>query len=151
MYEIALYVHIVCALAWVGGGLFAQLLVMRVQRSPDPEEFPRLVRHLAYIVDRLFIPASILLFIAGLFMTIQRWEFQQTWIAIAIVLWLASTLTGSLYLGPMAKRGMALFDAEGPSSVAARAVLSRMFLITRLELGVFAVIIGLMVAKPHIG
>lgn len=151
MYDVALYVHILCAMAWVGGGLFAQLLVMRVQRSPDPEEFPRLVRHLSFIVDRLFIPASILLFIAGLYMTIQRWEFQQTWIAIAIVLWLASTLAGSLYLGPMAKRGMALFDVEGPRSLTGRAVLSRMFLITRIELGVFAVIIALMVAKPNIG
>lgn len=150
MYEIALYVHILCAMAWVGGGLFAQLLVMRVQRSPDPEEFPRLVGHLSFIVDRLFIPASILLFIAGLFMTVQRWEFQQTWIALAIVLWLASALGGSLYLGPMAKRGTALFEIEGATSVAGRALLSRMFLITRLELGVFAVIIALMVAKPTI-
>ena len=151
MYEIALYVHILCAMAWVGGGLFAQLLVMRVQRSPDPAEFPRLVGHLSFIVDRLFIPASLLLFLAGLFMTVQRWEFQQTWIALAIVLWLASVLGGSLYLGPMAKRGTALFEIEGATSVAGRALLSRMFLITRLELGVFAVIIALMVAKPTLG
>lgn len=151
MYEIALYVHILCAMAWVGGGFFAQLLVMRVERSPDPEEYPRLVHHLSFIVERLFIPASILLFVAGLFMTIQRWEFQQTWIAIAIVLWLGSTLAGSLYLGPMAKRGTALFEAEGATSIAGRALLSRLFLITRLELGVFAAIIALMVAKPNIG
>jgi hypothetical protein len=150
MYEVALYVHIVCAMVWVGGGLFAQLLVMRVQRSPDPEEFPRLVRHLSFIVERLFIPASLLLFVAGLFMTIQRWEFQQTWITLAIVLWLGSTLAGSFYLSPMAKRGTLLFEAEGPTSVTGRALLSRMFFITRIELVVFAFIIGLMVAKPNL-
>jgi hypothetical protein len=151
LYEVALHVHILCAVAWVGGGLFAQLLVMRVQRSPDPEELPRLAMHLSFVVDRLFIPASILLFVAGLFMTIQRWAFQQTWIAVAIVLWLGSVLLGSLYLGPMAKRGMAAFDAEGPTSLAGRALLSRLFLITRLELGVFAFIIALMVVKPTFG
>jgi uncharacterized membrane protein len=151
MYELAKYVHILCAMAWVGGGFFAQVLVMRVERSGEPAEFPRLAAHLSFVVDRLFIPASILLFVAGLFMTVQRWGFQQTWIAVAIVLWVASVLAGSLYLGPLARRGMAAFDAEGPTSTTGRALLSRLFLITRIELGVFAVIVALMVVKPNIG
>jgi hypothetical protein len=43
---------------------------------------------------------------------------------------------------------VALFDAEGPSSVAARQLIGRLFLVTRLELVSFAVIIALMVFKP---
>lgn len=151
MYELALYVHILCAMAWVGGGFFAQMLAMRVGRSPDPADLPRLAGQLGDVVGRVFIPASVLLFIAGLFMTTQRWAFQQTWISIAIVLWLASTLAGSLYLGPLAKRAAGQFETDGPTSVIGRAMIGRLFMLTRIELGVFAFIIALMVAKPNLG
>ena len=46
------------------------------------------------------------------------------------------------------KRVPRLFDAEGPTSAAGRALLDRMFLVSRLELASFAVIIALMVFKP---
>ena len=43
---------------------------------------------------------------------------------------------------------LGLFDAEGPESVAGRQLLGRMFLVSRLELVSFVVIIALMVFKP---
>ena len=43
------------------------------------------------------------------------------------------------------------FEAEGPTSTAARALLGRIFLVSRLELLSFAVIIALMVFKPGAG
>jgi len=148
MYELIKYVHILCAVVWVGGAFYAQLLAIRVSRSPDPGDLPKLAHHLEYLATRVFIPASIILFAAGVFMTTQRWAFQQTWISIAIVLWLVSALTGAIYLGPRVKRIGDLFDSEGPASVAGNALLARVFLISRLELVSFLIIIALMVAKP---
>ena len=150
MYELAKYIHIVCAVIWVGGAFYAQLLAIRMSRSGDVADLPKAGRHIEFIGTRVFLPASILLFIAGLFLTTQRWAFQQTWISIAIVLWLFSALVGSLYLGPRAKRVAQLFEADGPSSVAGRALLNRLFLISRAELVVFAIVIALMVAKPNL-
>jgi len=151
MYEVFKYVHILCAMAWVGGGFYAELLVLRAARSSDPEEYLKLVRHLDELVPRVFIPASILQFVAGVAMTIQRWSFADTWISISIVAWVAAILGGSLYLGPLARRGLAHYEAEGPTSVAGRAILDRLFLLTRIELIVFAIVIGLMVVKPNVG
>ena len=151
MYELVKYVHILCAVTWVGGAFILQVLAMRVTRSPDPGDLPKLGRHIEFIGTRVFIPASVLLLVAGVILTIQRWEFQQTWISIAILLWLVSAVTGSLYLGPRSKRVAQLFEAEGPASTAGRALLQRLFLVSRLELVAFLVIIGLMVAKPNIG
>lgn len=148
MYELVKYIHILCAITWVGGAFYGQLLAIRVQRSPDPGDLPKLAHHLEYLGTRVFIPASILLFIAGVIMTTQRWAFQQTWISIAIVLWLVSALTGALYLGPRIKRLGDLFDAEGPTSAGGRRLLDRVFLVARLELVAFAVIVALMVTKP---
>ena len=151
MYELVKYVHILCAVVWVGGAFYAQLLAIQVARSSDPADLPKLGRHIEFLGTRVFLPASILLFIAGVIMTTQRWAFQQTWISIAIVLWLVSALVGSLYLGPKSKRVAQLFEAEGPLSAAGRALLGRLFLVSRLELVSFLVIIALMVAKPSMG
>lgn len=94
------------------------------------------------------MPAAILLFVAGVVMTIQKWAFGQTWIALSVGLWILSALSGAVYLAPRTKRVAALFEAEGPLSVAARELIGRMFLVSRLELVSFAIIIGLMVFKP---
>jgi hypothetical protein len=76
-------VHILCAITWVGGAFILQLLAMRVMRSPDPGDVPKLLGHLEFLGRVVLEPAAILLFLAGLLMTIQRWAFQQTWISIA--------------------------------------------------------------------
>lgn len=150
MYEAIKYVHILCAITWVGGALILQLLAMRVTRSPDPQDVPKFLGHLEFLGKFVLEPASVLLLVAGVLMTIQRWAFQQTWISIAIVLWLASLVAGSFYLMPNGKRAKALFDAEGPGSVAARRIIGGMFIVARVELAMFLVIIAFMVVKPNI-
>ena len=148
MYELLLYVHVVCAVIWVGGALYAQLLALRVRGAGGPDQLPELARHIEFIGSRVFVPAAVLLFIAGVAMTLDAWSFGQTWIAVSVGLWILSALAGALYLGPRAKRVAALFDEEGSSSPAGRSLLERIFLVSRLELAAFAVIIALMVFKP---
>jgi uncharacterized membrane protein len=148
MYELLLFVHIVCAVIWVGGAAYAQLLAYRVSRSPDPSELPRLARHIEIIGARVFTPAAILLFVAGVGMTLQAWSFGQTWIAVSVALWILSALLGAAYLGPRVKRAAELFEAEGPTSQTGRELIDRLFLVSRLELISFAFIIALMTFKP---
>jgi uncharacterized membrane protein len=151
MYEALLFIHIICAVIWVGGAFFAQLLVLRVQRSTDPADLPKLGRHLEFLGLRVFLPVSIILFIAGAIMTAQQWGFGQTWVSVSMGLWVLSALAGALYIGPRTKKIAELFEAEGPSSTAARALMDRVFLVSRLELVSFAIIIALMVFKPGAG
>jgi uncharacterized membrane protein len=145
---VLLYIHIVCSVIWVGGAFYIQVLAIVVSRSDDPMELPRLARNLELIGARVFAPAAFLLFVAGVVMTIQNWSFGQTWIAVSVGLWVLSAVSGAVYLAPRAKRVAELFEAEGHSSAVARQLLGRMFLVSRLELVSFAVIIGLMVFKP---
>ena len=135
MYQVLLYVHIICAVIWVGGAFFSQLLALRVERSTDPADLPKLGRNIEFLGLRVFLPASILLFLAGAAMVAQQWSFGQTWVAVAIGLWILSVIAGAFYVGPRTKKIAELFEAEGPTSTAARALLSRVFLVSRLELG----------------
>ena len=148
LYRVLLYVHIVCAVIWVGGAVYAQLLALRVSRSPDPSDLPRLARHIEFIGSRVFAPAAVLLFLAGVGMTLQAWSFGRFWIGSAVALWVLSAALGAVYLGPRVKRAAELFEAEGPTSQSGRALIDRLFLISRLELVSFAVIIALMTFKP---
>jgi uncharacterized membrane protein len=148
MYQLLLYIHIICAFIWVGGAIYAQLLAFRVARSPDPSELPHLARHIEYIGTRVFLPAALLLFVAGAAMTLQAWSFGRLWIAVSVALWVLSAVVGAVYLGPRVKKAAELFETEGPTSQAGRHLINRLFLVSRLELIWFAVIIALMTFKP---
>ncbi|HEY6608265.1 MAG TPA: DUF2269 family protein, partial [Candidatus Limnocylindria bacterium] len=145
MYQLLLLVHIVCAVVWVGGAVYTQILAVLAARSTDPTELPRLARHFEVIGSRVFVPAAVVLLVAGAAMTVQAWSFGQAWIALSVGLWVLSAVAGAIYLGPRAKRVADLFDTEGPASVEGRDLLDRVFLVSRLELVSFAVIIVLMV------
>jgi uncharacterized membrane protein len=147
MYQLLLYVHIVAAVLWVGGSFYVQALAI-VVNSDDPSELPRLGRRFELIGNWVFVPAAALLLVSGLAMTAQMWSFGQAWIVASLILWMFSAVAGAAYLAPRAKRASALFEAEGPGSVEARRLTNRMFLVSRLELVSFAVVIALMVFKP---
>ena len=75
-------------------------------------------------------------------------ELRQDLDRVSVALWILSAVAGAIYLGPRAKRVGELFDAEGPTSEAGRALMNRLFLVSRLELLSFAIVIALMVFKP---
>ncbi len=147
-YNLIKYVHVVCAIIWVGGAFFAQLLAVKAQRSSDPMELPKFGQTVGELGMRVFLPASILLFIAGLILVAQRWSFGSVWVSVSMVLWLVSVLVGALYIGPSGVRVGKILEAEGPTSVAGRAGLARILLVSRLELVSFAFVVFLMVVKP---
>src|SRR5829696_4490154 len=104
MYSALLFVHIVCAVIWVGGAFAIQLLAVLVGRTGDPAELARLMRYFELIGSRIFVPVAALLFIAGAAMTLQTWSFGKIWIALSVALWVLSAVAGAIYLGPRAKR-----------------------------------------------
>lgn len=147
MYQLLLYLHILAGVIWVGGAVAIQVLAVRIGRS-DPAMAPALARHMEALGRWLFAPAALVILISGAAMTIQAWSFGQVWIAVSIALWVASAVGGAVYLGPRAKRAAETFEAEGPTSVKGLQLIRGLYVVTRLELLSFAVIIALMVFKP---
>lgn len=150
MYELLKYVHVLAAIVWVGGAFFIVVLTTVMSRSSNEGDLPAVSRHLAFLGSRVFPVASIVLFVAGVVLVLQRWSFGQLWISVSTVLWLVSVLVGALYISPRSAEVGRLWAQEGLASVAARRHLSRVFLVSRLELVSFAVIVFLMVAKPGV-
>jgi uncharacterized membrane protein len=151
VYELIVYVHVLSAIAWVGGAFILNLLGTRITRSTSPDELPMFGRQVEWFGLRYFLPISIITFAAGVILTAQRWEFSETWISIAMLLWLVSVLMGALYIGPRSKKVAELFEAEGATSAGARAASARLFLVSRIDVLIFLVIVALMVWKPGAG
>jgi uncharacterized membrane protein len=147
VYELLKYIHILAAMVWVGGAFTLQIYGIYTARSGDQAAIARFGRDVSVVGGRVFPVASIVLLIAGVIMVLQRWSFGQTWIIVALILWIASLLAGVLYIGPRSGRIGELFAAD-PASEAARTLMSQVFLVSRLELVSFAVIVFLMVFKP---
>ena len=148
MYEVLKYIHILAGMVWVGGAFYLQLVAIRAARSQDRADLPRFGAEVEAVGAKVFPVASIILLIAGVIMVLQRWSFSQAWVSVALALWVASLLAGVLYIGPRAAAVGRQFATEGPDSVAARAGMARLFLVSRLELVSFVVIVFLMVFKP---
>jgi uncharacterized membrane protein len=147
-YTLVKYVHVLAAMVWVGGVFYSQVLAARAGRSDDPGELPRTARAIGALGLKLFLPTAIILFVAGFTLVLMRWQFSQLWVSLGMATWLILVLLGALYLGPNGAKVGKLFATEGPTSVAAREGLSKIFLVTRLQLVLLAFVVFLMVAKP---
>ena len=148
IYRAIVYIHIVAAIAWVGGSFFLQLLGIRTARSTDPDDLPKLGRQIEWFGLRYFLPVSVVTFAAGVVLVSQRWQFSQLWISLAMLLWLVSVILGALYIGPRSKKVAQMFENLGATAPEARAASARLFMVSRIDLILFFVIIGLMVWKP---
>jgi uncharacterized membrane protein len=150
LYDWLKFGHILMAIVWVGGAIAMQLLASRVQRVGTRAQLVEMTEHIEFVATRLFIPASLILLILGIWMVSLRWSFGQTWVILGIAMFLYSFISGSLYLSPQMRRVKAVVAQDGPESDQVAALAGRIFLVSRVEL-VFLVLIVLdMVLKPFL-
>ena len=104
-YEFLLFVHISAAAIWLGGAFTFQMYGMVVRRGGDTDEIARFAGRAGVLGERMFVPASLVVVLAGVGMMINgNWDWGQLWVVFALVTFAASFLTGLLLIAPMAKR-----------------------------------------------
>ena len=144
-YEFLLFVHVLGAVVWLGGAFFIQIYAITVTRGGDPEEMGRFAGRAGQLSERLFIPASLLVILAGVGLMIEgSWDWGQLWVVFALVTFGASFLTGALVLGPLAKK----IPVAGPETPEGQALIRRIFMISRVDLAFMYAIVFAMTVKP---
>lgn len=148
-YEVLLFVHLLAAMAWVGGDLMIQMFYLRA-RTNGPDAVARFAKDVEWIGLRLLNTASLLVVIFGVLLVIEvdGYEFSQFWITAALAMFLASAITGAGFLGPESGRIAALTETEGPTSPEVQRRISRVLLISRIEFVLLVLIVLDMVIKP---
>ena len=148
MYEFLLFIHVLAAVIWVGGGITINLLGNRMVKESNPETMARFAGHTAFIGSRVYAPTSALLFLVGVLMTLDRWSFRDLWIAIGVVGFLYAFITGAAIIGPLSGRTSKLIAERGAGDSQVTANIKKLFLFGRLEALVMIIVIGAMTLKP---
>jgi uncharacterized membrane protein len=150
LYEWLKAFHVLLAVVWVGGAISLQIQAIRLAREGDPVRMASFAGQAEWIGSRVFAPASGLLLVLGVWMVIEEpaWTFGQFWILAALAMFAYSFVSGAFFISPQSGRLKRIFETEGPSSPEAVALVSRLFLVSRIELALLILIVFDMVMKP---
>lgn len=144
-YEFLLFVHIAAAMIWLGGAFTFQMYGAVVRRGGDPGEIARFAGRAGSLSERMFVPASLVVILAGALMMIDgNWDWGQLWVVFALVTFAASFATGLFVISPMAKR----IPVVGPTTAEGQALIRRLFVILRIDLAYMYAIVFAMAVKP---
>lgn len=144
-YELLLFVHITAAVIWLGGAFTFQMYGAVVRHGGDPEEIARFAGRAGHLGERMFVPASLLVVLAGVGLMIDgNWDWDQLWVVFALVTFAASFVTGLFVIAPMAKR----IPVVGPTTLAGQSLIRRLFIVLRIDLVYMYAIVFAMVVKP---
>jgi uncharacterized membrane protein len=134
---------------WVGGDVMSQAVYLRAQMAGDQRQI-EFAADVEWIGLRLITPAAVLVAGFGVWLVLNSpaWDFSQTWVTLGLVMFLASALTGALFLGPESGRISRLGAEKGAGDPEVQRRISRMLWISRIELILLIAVIFDMVVKP---
>jgi uncharacterized membrane protein len=149
-YKWWLALHILLAVVWVGSDVAIQVLAIRAKRA-GPDRMAFFAREIEWYGTRVLLPASLGLVVIGfilLHVSAGAYDLAQGWVAFGFIVWLLSAGAGSFYLGPESGRLSKLVDERGPEDPEYQRRLSRVFLVSRIELLLLVLVVLDMAVKP---
>lgn len=148
-YELLLFAHLVFAMTWVGGDVMIQLFYLR-SRAAGPEAVVQFTKSVEWIGLRVINPTALLVVIFGVLLVIEvdGYEFSQFWISAALVMFLASAVTGAAFLGPESGRLGKLMEERGAEDAEVQSRIARILMVSKIELLLLILIVLDMVVKP---
>jgi hypothetical protein len=143
-------IHILCAVIWVGGAFITEMHAMRAQRG-GAVSLAAFSKDSEYVGFRVFLPASLILLATGIWL-ISRDVFElDEWVVWGLVVIALSVITGAGYLGPESGRIGTLIEQRGEDDVEVQRRVSRLFLVSRIELVLLISVVLVMALKPGAG
>jgi uncharacterized membrane protein len=142
-------IHVSVAVFWVGGGLTLTALALWAETKNDPEEMATLARQAAFVGERLFAPAGLIVLAMGITMVINdHIGFGTTWVVIGLVGYAMTFTTGVGLLAPRARRISTLLETKGAAAAETQAAIRQILLISRIDVGVLLIVVADMLLKP---
>jgi uncharacterized membrane protein len=147
--DIYLFIHIAAAVIWVGGGSLITLMGHRAIAAADRDRTRVVVQEAAWLGQRLFIPASVVVLAMGILLVADGpWEFDL-WVALGLAGYVATAVTGAAVLGPRSERIAHMIEEAGGTYTDAADVESRKLLtLARIDSVVLFLVIADMALKP---
>jgi uncharacterized membrane protein len=99
LYDWLKFVHILAAMLWVGGLVVLGVLATQVLRSGESQSIARLVKSLGVVGPLVLAPSMLAVLGLGIWLVIDSevWDFAQTWVWLALVLFVAAFAIGAIF------------------------------------------------------
>lgn len=148
-YAIFRTVHVVLAVFWVGGGLTLTILGLRAERLADPTEMSVLARQAAFVGEKLFAPAGLLVLLAGIGMVVNGdLGWNHFWVIAGLIGYAATFATGLGILTPRVKKIDELLAEKGADAPETMDAIRRVLLIVRFDVALLLLVVADMTVKP---
>ncbi|HVM16035.1 MAG TPA: DUF2269 family protein [Gaiellaceae bacterium] len=148
-YELLLFVHVLAAAAWFGAALLALVLVELAARADDTGTVLKLGEYEDRLAAVLFIPAALLVLLAGFALVFDGpWSFAEDgWVGAGLAVLVATFVLGLGLIVPAGNKMKRLAAERAPAEDLRRQI-RRYRLLSWIDVGLLAVAIFLMTAKP---
>ena len=149
-YKWLLAFHILLAVVWIGSNSAIQIFVIRAQRA-GADRLAYFAGEIEWYGTRVLIPTSLTLIVLGFLLLSESdgaWDLGQGWVTFGFVVWLLSLIAGAGYLGPESGRLGKLAEERGPEDAEYQRRLSRIFVVSRIELVLLILVVLDMAIKP---
>jgi uncharacterized membrane protein len=146
-YTLVKFLHVTCAVIWVGGAFVMITLGAVAERAKDDAELVRIVRQVAWAGERIYVPASIATLVFGVITAWLGGLFGNLWVILGLI-GIAMTIgMGILVLTPRAKKAEAGFKAGG-ATPAVVAISRQLLTIAKFDAVLLFTVVADMVLKP---
>ena len=141
--------HVVAAVAWVGGALTQNIMATRLKESGDGDLMGGFAKQVEWVGTHVYLPASLAILGFGIWMVATSgWNFTDLWIVIGILGIVATVITGAAFVGPTSKKIGEAIAQKGADDPEVRQGIDRLLSIARVDLAVLFIVVVDMVAKP---
>ena len=142
-------VHVLAAVVWIGGGAFLTIVALAAERKNDPAELAAVARQAAFVGEKVFAPAGIVVVAMGVAMMVNtNWGWGKFWVSAGLVGYAITFVTGVGVLSPLTKKANALIDDKGVTHPETTALIKRILLIARVDVAMLFLVVIDMVVKP---
>ena len=99
LYDWLLFLHVLAAMVWVGGGVMLAALAARVLRDPDPAAVGRFTGSLRVLGPLVLAPATVAVLGLGIGLVLDTpaWDFGQLWVLLGLGLFAGAFAIGAVW------------------------------------------------------
>jgi uncharacterized membrane protein len=138
---------------WIGSNTAIQIFVIRAKRA-GADRLAYFASEIEWYGTRVLVPYSLTVVVLGFVLLHESggaYDLGQGWVTFGFVVWLLSFIAGAGYLGPESGRLSKMADERSPDDPEYQRRLSRIFVVSRIELLLLILVVLDMTVKPGLG
>jgi hypothetical protein len=123
LYDLALFAHITAVVVAFGATFAYPFFQAGIERV-SPRSVPAMLRAMHTTSRYLVTPGSLVVLASGVYLTIERWDFDQLFVLVGLVIVIAVIVLGAGYFDRQEARAMRLAERDVASAGNGEVVLS---------------------------